>query len=480
MYRKRLRSPAGCMRCKNRHSKCDEQRPRCSFCTRHHLECIWPTSCQPRRKAESQLAVTSSCKTSMVARGPAANSNMPTFDPFHTLPLLDCEDIGVVMDSLHGYFLGITQSVFPFDDVANTHRELTHGWLKMVYSDEVVCSSFVTYCAWFYSKRAARQCDPTAIGLKSEARSLALLRGRVTTSGTVTEGTLLAAAIHLFIATFSTEDAAQISRIAQGIYALIAARGGPCSIMHDVNVSTMRSLVLADDFNSLLNAQKPFLTSMGLPPRPCSYDSIFKSSTIDGMIASCLEQGVMDVLKDIQFALFFRKPSQQTRRLSQEESRYLFLLLPKISHTLCIQQSQFISSNSVSEIAIYGMILVKEEVFPEVVEHPIMPITILRRLRSAISTQSPVLRGPGLTVALWASTVALVLTEFEAERTWALKFIMTELVHRYGRIWPQDWTIRLRRELQQLLWHHRIETAFTRMCAKVCHLRSECVDHTVE
>lgn len=414
-----------------------------------------------------------------MAREPAGDSNMASLDPFHTLPLHDCDDVGVIMDSLHGYFVGITQSVFPFDDAANTHRDLSYGWLKMVYSDEAVCSSFVTYCAWFYSKRAARQCDPTAISLKSEARSLALLRGRVATSEMVTEGTLLAAAVHLFIATFSTEDATQISRIAQGLYALITARGGLHAVMRDVNPSTMRSLALADDFNSLLNAQKPFLANMGLPPRPSSYDSMFVAPRIDNSIAASLEKDVTDLLKDMHFALFFRKPSQQTRRLSPEESRYLFMLLPKISHALCTQQNRFISSRSVSEIAIYGMILVKEEVFPDVVEHPIMLNTILQRLRSAICTQGSSLRGSGLTVALWASAVALVGTEFESERIWALKFITIVLVHRYGKTWPQDWTVQLRRELRQVLWHHRIEVAFTKMCAKVYQLRSQYVGQDV-
>lgn len=185
------------------------------------------------------------------------------------------------------------------------------------------------------------------------------------------------------------------------------------------------------------------------------------------------------MLQDMHFALFFRAPSQQSRKLSPDESKYLFVFLSKINYTLCTQQSRLVSSGSVSEIAIYGMVLVKELVLPDVVERPIIPITILQRLRCAISTYGSSLRGPSLTIALWAATIALVGTEIEVERTWALEFITSALIKRYGQSWPQDWPVRVRRELQRVLWHDRIEVAYKTICTRVCHLRSHIANYAV-
>lgn len=471
MYRKRLRSPAGCIRCKSRHSKCDEKRPRCSFCTRHNLNCTWPTPSQIQQREISPVATPASCELSLLAREPARTSDAPCFDPFHTMPVHYSEDSGLIIDHLHGFFLGMAQTNLPFD-VANTHHELTRGWLASVYSDEVVCTSFVTYCSWFYTKRTKRDCNLITLSLKNEAHSLALLRDRMAKDELVTEGTLLAAALHLFIAIFSTEDTAQLFCIAQGIYALVSAKGGSNAIMRIVSPSTMHTLILVDIFNSLLSTQKPYFENIGNLPRPSSYESLLTPSPVDGAIAACLGTEVTAVLQDVRFALFFRTPSQQKRKLSSEESQYLFMLLQKINYAICTQQSRLASSRCIAEIAIYGMVLVKEEVLSDVVQHPILPITFLQRLRHAISTYEPPLQGPCLTVALWASMMALVGTEFEVERIWALDFITEVLLKRYGQSWPQDWHGELRRELQWILWHDRIEVAFKMVCTRICHLRS--------
>lgn len=43
MLRTRLRSKTGCVRCKLRRKKCDENKPVCHACKRNHLSCSWDT-----------------------------------------------------------------------------------------------------------------------------------------------------------------------------------------------------------------------------------------------------------------------------------------------------------------------------------------------------------------------------------------------------------------------------------------------------
>ncbi|KAK8118023.1 uncharacterized protein PG998_006304 [Apiospora kogelbergensis] len=51
-YRSSARSKDGCLTCKRRKVKCDEQRPRCSHCERLNFECKW----QPSRPSQSRRA----------------------------------------------------------------------------------------------------------------------------------------------------------------------------------------------------------------------------------------------------------------------------------------------------------------------------------------------------------------------------------------------------------------------------------------
>lgn len=235
----------------------------------------------------------------------------------------------------------------------------------------------------------------------------------------------------------------------------------------------MQSLVLFDVFNSLLSAQKPFLENIRLSTRPDSYHSLYTNAPLNQAIANCLEPEVLEILEDVRFALFFRAPSCQSRRLSSEESIYLFRLLEKISYGLCSQQSRLVGHQTISEIAVYGMIVVKEEIFLDIIQHSIMPITILRRLASAISAFGTSLQGSQLTIALWASTVALAGLELDTNRGWALQFLNMTLTRRHGRSWSSDWTDRLRDELQLVLWHQKIEAAFLTICDKVHDLHCQ-------
>ena len=37
----KLRTKTGCLMCRRRRKKCDEQKPRCIFCSKHNLTCVW-------------------------------------------------------------------------------------------------------------------------------------------------------------------------------------------------------------------------------------------------------------------------------------------------------------------------------------------------------------------------------------------------------------------------------------------------------
>lgn len=470
MYRQRLRSSKGCIRCKERHRKCDENRPRCSFCARHQVPCIWPTSLQSSSNKDRQLAAVEIRKSNVLYRELTRDRHRPQLDPFHLLPVRDPNSIDIISGQLHCFFAGITQSTLPFD-VQEVHSELTRGWLESVYADEAVCSSFVTYCAWFYSERTTRGSELDHLRLKYEARSLALLRQRVETNKAVTDGTILTAVLHFFVATLNVQSVSQLSQIGKGISALVTAAGGPRVAISSLALSTRQSLIFADVFNSLLTTQKPFLDSPLLPTKPisCCFPPI--SSSIETELADSLGHELVGILQEIRLVLFFREPSQQTRRLSSDESRYLFMLLQKISYGLCNQQNRLAGAQSPAEIAVYAMILVKEEIFLDVIQHPILPITILRRLRSTIAATMTLSQEQNLTISLWASMMALTRAEFEEERTWALGCVIKGLTERYGLSWPRHWSTELRKELQRILWHARIEAVFDKVCTRICHFR---------
>lgn len=46
---KKRRSKSGCLTCRLRHKKCEEQKPTCDGCMRNHLICTWPQTNQSRK-----------------------------------------------------------------------------------------------------------------------------------------------------------------------------------------------------------------------------------------------------------------------------------------------------------------------------------------------------------------------------------------------------------------------------------------------
>jgi hypothetical protein len=92
MPRERLKRRTGCLRCKRRHKRCDEFKPKCSYCSRWQLECIWPdtTTPEPRVPAIShsqypgntdELDVEANQSRRISLKTP--NKDNPGHDPLH-------------------------------------------------------------------------------------------------------------------------------------------------------------------------------------------------------------------------------------------------------------------------------------------------------------------------------------------------------------------------------------------------------------
>lgn len=87
----RKRTATGCLTCRLRRKKCEEQKPVCTGCDRNHLICAWPlgvsdsgsTSPTSQASGEKQWAVSAPC-------GDGRRSLSPTssFDPLTELPSL--------------------------------------------------------------------------------------------------------------------------------------------------------------------------------------------------------------------------------------------------------------------------------------------------------------------------------------------------------------------------------------------------------
>ncbi|KAH0527502.1 hypothetical protein TsFJ059_002502 [Trichoderma semiorbis] len=84
------RSRCGCLTCKRRKVKCDEQRPRCSHCERLNLECKWrphhaPTLSKQRQDANGESGTSSN----QLTLSPSGTDRSPTTSGLRTLQAMD-------------------------------------------------------------------------------------------------------------------------------------------------------------------------------------------------------------------------------------------------------------------------------------------------------------------------------------------------------------------------------------------------------
>lgn len=127
---KRQYSRAGCIECKRRKIKCDEQKPVCGYCARQETECVFPDP-NHRNKPRVRRQVPS-------PPDPVAPSELPPLDA----PLLDntlykhlFDDASQLVNGMADYDLSLSMGVMgmkPFDE------ELNNG----IFSHEIVWDQF--------------------------------------------------------------------------------------------------------------------------------------------------------------------------------------------------------------------------------------------------------------------------------------------------------------------------------------------------
>ncbi|KAK6836006.1 fungal-specific transcription factor domain-containing protein [Apiospora arundinis] len=81
-HRSSARSKDGCVTCKRRKVKCDEQRPRCSHCERLNFECKWQPSPSARHLSQSQRARTVGPTTANASTGQDNSSSEARTSPY--------------------------------------------------------------------------------------------------------------------------------------------------------------------------------------------------------------------------------------------------------------------------------------------------------------------------------------------------------------------------------------------------------------
>jgi hypothetical protein len=90
--RRQIRSRDGCLTCKRRKVKCDEQRPRCSHCERLNMECKW----RPQQRSGAQRRPAS-------AAGTLAQTLEQSLSPTDTSPGTSVFQPGHAVDEVFDY-----------------------------------------------------------------------------------------------------------------------------------------------------------------------------------------------------------------------------------------------------------------------------------------------------------------------------------------------------------------------------------------
>ncbi|KAI5468064.1 hypothetical protein BGZ63DRAFT_42574 [Mariannaea sp. PMI_226] len=83
--RRYIRSREGCLTCKRRKVKCDEQRPRCSHCERLNMECKWRSQARATAQRRQQPANDMSGPASDQNMSPGTEASPSVFQPAHAV-----------------------------------------------------------------------------------------------------------------------------------------------------------------------------------------------------------------------------------------------------------------------------------------------------------------------------------------------------------------------------------------------------------
>lgn len=479
MYRERLLVKSGCLRCKKRRKKCDEQKPKCGFCSRWRLDCHWPQALTrpPRTRRghvernEDNEHFPSSVnherqhQKSLVV--PSARTI--ALDPFHELPIVDATRRVTVAGYLSHFFTSMIGGALPFDFLS-TRLELAHGWARSAFADDAVCYAFAAYCARLQSKSAVGDRQERH-ALEFEKYAVATLRSRLHSGAQPTEHTILVAALHFVMLAFEDVDTRELVRIGKGIRAMLEACGGTTCTLKRMQTSTIQSLEICDMFCAFLNSAAPMYSRVRQPRPPTTLVELGVTDFAHTQLETDCGPCVMAAMRTLHVILHFRQPSRQSRTLTTEEASYLYQLLRYSENQLGFLQAQYAGSSTLSEVLVLAMMVVKREVIPLHAQHVALQTVILRRLYAAIVANIvPNLPEIKLqhNVLIWACLVALVGSGVEKIRAEFQDMIVQLIQLKYmGDRWRPDWTVDLRQRLQALLWHTRIEIRYHQLCGTV-------------
>lgn len=338
----------------------------------------------------------------------------------------------------------VTQAL-PFN-IQPTRSDLGRGRARSAFGDVPVCYAFAAYSARLQSQ--------TSAGSLQERHALEFEHhaGEFITNPQPTEQTILLASLHFVMLAFEP-DVQELTRVFRGIAAMIVAYGGYPRASRKMLPSTIQSIQIADMFCAFLNATRPLYQPTKVSLRQLKDINI--SSWSHSELERRCEPDVLDVVRDMNYLLFFRLPSRQTRDLSSDESLYIHQLLFYSEHKLAFLQVRYRGAGTLSEVMIHGLIVLKRDVVPVSAQHPILSTAILQRLYTvALASSVTAVHDDKLhqDVVMWICVVALVRSKPGDART-GFSLIMASMVRfRYeGGPWPYDWQHDIRKGISSIL-----------------------------
>lgn len=463
MNRPKLRVHTGCERCKKRKKKCDEARPQCSYCHKWNFLCHYtlsPASLPPRSHNDLPLLPLSATGASF--HSPVALS-AGHIDPFHRFPVASIDG------KLWKLFTHMVTASLPFD-FKPIHESLARGWLEAAYGDASVCTAFVAYIAGLDGKQT-RQEASNRTALEAERRLLQLLQHKIDCGKTNEASLSLASSIHLSATTMTDFSIAKLESLGRGLRVLLRLYGEnqvPASAAvsgeSELTASRIMGISISDHLVSFLTRLEPLVCDDGSPDIPASlleHNAQIRQGRLP-MPTAALER----VMREMQMALSFRKPSQFTRRLTREEASFLFTTL----HALDVQLRWLNYNNqgqgTYVEFITLILMMLKEAVFRDSRQHEVVLVLLNHRLRAILAATLSF--ADGITedifakVVVWACLVGVYqhhVPENEAFFYEAARQHLEQMADRQAQGAGSALGNAARGICRQLLWHELMDPA---------------------
>lgn len=311
--------------------------------------------------------------------------------------------------------------------------------------------------------------------LDFETLTISRLRRAISPRAPVSEEILLALAVYFIISAAESFDTSQLRNTIEGVNVMVMSFGGIDAVLQRMKASTVLAVLRCDVLGSLLNAERHFFVQLEKPRRLQTLSDTYQPRHSDIDISRCIAPDVFEVFDELGLLLYFKQPSNQRQALTTQESYYLTLLDQWIDYRLGVLQASHINDCSISELFTFALIILKQEILTDTVQHSVLVSTLLAGLQTSIShfrtwvieseAESKLIQ----TIILWTSLIALTGMPLTLQRLWFADYIHNSLNGRYGPIqdWPDSWDKDLRVELQQLLWHERTATRYAALCTEI-------------